>query len=129
MLYFVIVIIGLSALIIVHELGHFFVARYFGLLIEEFGFGIPPRIWGKKIGETLVSLNWLPIGGFVRLLGEDELEKKVLEDHRSFAAQTVWKRIAVVVAGGGVKFFFFFFLFFFSFSLLTFLYSFRFSRL
>ena len=71
-IYFIIVIAGLSALIVVHELGHFFVARYFGLWIQEFGFGIPPRMYGKKIGETLVTLNWLPIGGFVKLYGEDE---------------------------------------------------------
>ena len=100
----VIFILTLLVLVVVHEFGHFIVAKKFKIKVLEFGFGIPPRIWGKKIGETLVSLNWLPIGGFVRLLGEDELEKKVLEDHRSFAAQTVWKRIAVVVAGVAMNF-------------------------
>ncbi len=59
------------ALVVLHELGHFVVAKLAGVRIEEFGVGIPPRIWGKRIGETVYSLNWLPIGGFVRPTGED----------------------------------------------------------
>src|SRR3989304_6662821 len=62
----------LSVLVLVHELGHFFVAKLFKIKVEEFGFGFPPRVWSKKIGETLYSLNLLPIGGFVKLYGEDE---------------------------------------------------------
>ena len=62
----------LSVLVLIHEAGHFFVAKFFGIKVEEFGFGLPPRIFGKKIGETIYSLNWLPIGGFVKLYGEDE---------------------------------------------------------
>ncbi len=92
-------ILTLLILVVIHELGHFLVAKKFGIKVEEFGFGIPPRAWGKKIGETLVSINWLPFGGFVRLLGEDEVDQKILENKRSFAAQTVTKRILVVVAG------------------------------
>ena len=84
---------------VIHEFGHFFAAKKFGIKVLEFGFGIPPRAWGRKIGETIWSLNWLPFGGFVRLLGEDEVDKKVLDDKRSFASQNVWKRITVVVAG------------------------------
>ena len=63
-------IIVLSILVIVHELGHFLVAKKFGILVEEFGFGLPPKIFSKKIGETIYSLNALPFGGFVRLHGE-----------------------------------------------------------
>lgn len=95
----VIFIFTLLILVVIHELGHFIAAKRFGIKVEEFGFGIPPRLWGKKIGETVYSLNVLPFGGFVRLLGEDEVEKKVLENPRSFASQKVWKRILVVVAG------------------------------
>jgi len=65
------VIIFLSILVLVHELGHFLTAKKFGLLVEEFGFGLPPRIWGKKIGETLYSINALPFGGFVKIFGEN----------------------------------------------------------
>ncbi len=83
----------------VHELGHFLVAKKFGIQVLEFGFGLPPRAWSKKIGETIFSVNWLPVGGFVRLLGDDEVDKKILSDKKSFAAAKVWKRILVVVAG------------------------------
>jgi regulator of sigma E protease len=62
----------LSILVLVHELGHFLTAKKFGIKVEEFGFGLPPRIFGIKRGETIYSINWLPIGGFVRMFGEDE---------------------------------------------------------
>src|SRR3989344_291020 len=92
-------IVTLLILVVIHELGHFLVAKKFNIKVEKFGFGIPPRAWGKKVGETLVSINWLPFGGFVRLLGEDEVDQKALQNPRSFAAQTVGKRMAVVIAG------------------------------
>src|SRR3990167_9964310 len=92
-------IVTLLILVVIHELGHFFAAKWFNIKVLEFGFGIPPRAWGKKIGETIWSLNWLPFGGFVRLLGEDEVDKSVLDNTRSFAAQPVTKRMLVVVAG------------------------------
>src|SRR6185437_11165112 len=93
------ILVILTFLVVIHELGHFLVAKKFGIKVLEFGFGIPPRVFGVQKGETLVSLNWLPIGGFVRLLGEDEDNPKVLNDPRSFSNQNVWKRIAVVCAG------------------------------
>lgn len=91
------VIIFLSILILVHELGHFLAAKKFGLLVEEFGFGLPPRIWGKKIGETIYSLNALPIGGFVKIHGEDGLEKR--EDARSFTGLKIWRRTIILFSG------------------------------
>lgn len=95
----IIFIITLLILVVSHEFGHFIVARKAGIKVLEFGFGLPPRIFGKKWGDTLVSLNWLPIGGFVKLSGEDEVDKKVLLEKDSFAAKSVGARIAVVVAG------------------------------
>ncbi len=92
----VIFILILSLLILVHELGHFFMARKFGIKVEEFGFGYPPRLLGKKIGETIYSLNLLPFGGFVRMLGEDPTAKKL---PRSFVSKTRGKRALVLVAG------------------------------
>lgn len=92
-------IFTLLILVVIHELGHFLMAKRFKIKVEEFGFGIPPRIFGKKIGETIYSLNLLPIGGFVRLLGEDSTDKNTLKNPRSFASQKPWKRILVVVAG------------------------------
>lgn len=120
-------LIILSALVLIHELGHFLVARKLNIKVEEFGFGLPPRIWGIKRGETLYSINWLPIGGFVKLFGEDEAgggklslpvesskkqvvsrkEKKLTTNYqlpttdlsRAFYARPVRQRAAVVVAG------------------------------
>ncbi len=74
MLAFLVFLAALSVLIFIHELGHFLVAKKAGVKVEEFGFGYPPRLWGKKVGETIYSINWLPFGGFVRLHGEDYLE-------------------------------------------------------
>lgn len=104
-------LIILSALVLIHELGHFLVARKFNIKVEEFGFGLPPRIWGIKRGETLYSLNWLPIGGFVKLFGEDEAgggrvnakrlagSENAKDQKRAFYARPVGQRAAVVVAG------------------------------
>lgn len=95
----IVFILTILFLVVIHELGHFLMAKKFNIKVLEFGFGIPPRLLGKKVGETLVSLNLLPIGGFVRLLGEDEDDREVLDNPRSFAKQSVGKRITVVVAG------------------------------
>jgi regulator of sigma E protease len=75
MLIIISVIILFSLLVILHEWGHFLAARRGGVEVEEFGIGFPPRIWGKKVGDTLYSINLLPLGGFVRLKGEDAADK------------------------------------------------------
>jgi regulator of sigma E protease len=95
-----IIIIGIAVLILIHELGHFLTAKFFKVKVEEFGFGFPPRLLGKKFGETLYSLNWLPFGGFVRLLGESPVAP-VPEDEktRSFSHQPIWKRSLIIIAG------------------------------
>lgn len=95
----IVFIITIGILVLIHEFGHYITAKKFNIKVLEFGFGLPPRAWGKKIGETIFSLNWLPFGGFVHLLGEDDSNKDNLTDKRSFAAQKVWKRIVVVIAG------------------------------
>ncbi|HTK03343.1 MAG TPA: M50 family metallopeptidase [Alphaproteobacteria bacterium] len=87
----------LSILVIVHEFGHFITAVKLGIPVLEFGFGLPPRIWGKKIGNTLFSLNALPFGGFVRLLGENEEEEG--DKSQQFINKPKRIRIAVIVAG------------------------------
>lgn len=90
--------IVLSILIIVHELGHFVVARKTGVMVEEFGFGLPPRLFGKKIGETIYSLNALPFGGFVRLHGETD-EESITNPGRAFLNKSKKTRAAIVIAG------------------------------
>jgi len=92
----------LLLLVLIHEFGHFIMAKRFGIKVEEFGFGIPPRIWGKKIGETIYSINWLPFGGFVKLMGEDEVDTVTVnkeKQNRDFRTKPVSQRIIVVVAG------------------------------
>ncbi len=90
-----IVVFSLVFLITLHELGHFLFAKKFDVKVEEFGIGIPPRVIGKKIGETIYSLNAIPLGGFVRLLGEDEK----VENERSFSQKPIWQRAIILVAG------------------------------
>lgn len=92
-------IIVFSLLIFVHEFGHFITAKRSGIKVEEFGVGLPPRAWGKKKGETLYSINWIPFGGFVRMLGEDSVSGQMLRKKRSFVAQPLRVRMKVVVAG------------------------------
>jgi len=91
-------LIVLSILVIVHEFGHFWVAKRNGIWVEEFGFGLPPRIFGKRIGETVYSLNLLPFGGFVRLHGENE-EAGITNPGRAFLNKNKKVRVAVVIAG------------------------------
>jgi regulator of sigma E protease len=99
----------LSILVLIHEAGHYFVAKKFGIKVEEFGFGLPPRIWGWRKGETIYSINWLPIGGFVKLFGEDEAgagrvsvkhqKGKQEDESRAFYSRSIGQRTAVVIAG------------------------------
>lgn len=109
----------LCVLVVVHEAGHFFVARQNGVKVEEFGFGIPPRIFGawrdkhkkwhfvgRKIPagqeppETVYSINWLPIGGFVKIKGEDGENT----DPDSFSQKKLWQRSLIVGAGVTMNF-------------------------
>ena len=82
----------LSVLVFVHEFGHYTMARIIGVKVEEFGFGIPPRIFGKKIKGTIYSINWLPIGGFVRLAGEDEEDEPHTKEEMKNKSQYFWAR-------------------------------------
>lgn len=106
----VIFILILSILVLIHELGHFLVAKKFGIKVEEFGFGLPPRVLSKKFGETVYSLNLLPIGGFVRLLGEESeesIDKKVdpgIINKRAFFSRPIWQRVLVLTAGVTMNF-------------------------
>ena len=96
MLTVLIFILVISVLVFVHELGHFVLAKRAGMKVEEFGFGFPPRLFGIKKGETSYSINWIPFGGFVKIMGEDGSQR---DDPRSFAAGTLGTRAGVIVAG------------------------------
>lgn len=94
------VIVLLGVLIFIHELGHFLMAKRAGVGVVKFSLGFGPRVIGKKIGETEYLLSLIPLGGYVKLLGESPGEELSAEEtKRSFLRQTVGKRIGIVAAG------------------------------
>src|SRR4051794_3793988 len=93
----------LGSLVVIHELGHFITARLAGVKVLEFGIGFPPRAKVlRSSGETLYTLNWLPIGGFVKLEGEDGDEA---DDPRSFGRARLPVKLVVLVAGVAMNLF------------------------
>ncbi len=90
----IIFLLILGLLIFVHEGGHFIVAKLSGIKVEEFGMGFPPRIFGIRRGETIYSLNWIPLGGFCKMLGEEDPSAP-----RSFASKRPAVRLATLAAG------------------------------
>lgn len=99
----IIFIFILGLLIFVHELGHFIMAKRSGMKVEEFGFGFPPRLFGIKKGETVYSLNWIPLGGFVKILGEESGSPEAQDPH-SFASKGFGKRFSVLISGVAMNF-------------------------
>lgn len=95
----IVVLLAFVLLITLHELGHFILAKKFKVKVEEFGIGFPPRLIGKKIGETIYSINLLPLGGFVKIKGED----KENLDPDSFSQKPCWQR-ALIILGGVISF-------------------------
>ncbi len=91
-------LIVFSVIVFFHELGHFMMARRAGVRVDEFGLGIPPRAKSLFIDKkgTLYTLNWLPIGGFVKLHGENDIKGK---DPKSFASKSYWARSAILLGG------------------------------
>jgi len=86
----------LSLLVLAHEFGHFWMARKMGMKVEEFGFGFPPRAFGFRRGGVLYSVNWIPLGGFVKIKGESGSQ---MNDPDSFASKPAYKRFLVLIAG------------------------------
>jgi regulator of sigma E protease len=104
----VLFVVIFSLLILIHEFGHFFVARRNGIRVEEFSLGLPPRavrLYTDSKG-TDYSIGWIPFGGFVRMFGEDESDEGVLSAKDSFAYQGKWARTKVVLAGVFVNYLF-----------------------
>jgi regulator of sigma E protease len=89
----------LSIMMFVHELGHFVTARLSGITVLEFGFGLPPRIWGFKRNGVIYSINWIPFGAFVKMLGEEDPSAP-----GSFASKPRAIRAIVLAAGSGMNF-------------------------
>lgn len=97
----IIFLLVLAVLILVHELGHFLVAKKFGVRVDEFGLGFPPKIFAKQWGSTLYTLNALPFGGFVKIFGENPHETEITEEEKStsFYYKPKWVQALVLVAG------------------------------
>jgi regulator of sigma E protease len=97
LIYFIIV---LGILVFVHEFGHFIFAKKLGVGVITFSLGFGPKLIGKKIGETQYQISAVPLGGYVKLIGEDRTEQLKEEDlKRSFSAQPIWKRVLIICAG------------------------------
>jgi len=94
-------IIILAVLILVHEFGHFIVAKKSGVRVDEFGLGFPPKLLSKKFGDTLYTLNAIPFGGFVKIFGEDPHgeEIKDVDKSTSFYYKPKWIQASILVAG------------------------------
>ena len=91
----IIVFFSLIFLMVAHEFGHFILAKKFGVDVEEFGIGYPPRIFGKKIGKIIYSINLLPFGAFVKVRGE----MGEVSDSKSFAGKTIFQRFLIILGG------------------------------
>ena len=97
-------LLGLSFLVGVHELGHLLAAKYFGMRVEKYSIGFPPKIWGKQFGETEYSFGAIPLGGFVKISGmiDESLDVKTLSEEPEpweFRAKPAWQRLIVMMGG------------------------------
>ena len=99
LVYFVMLV---GVLIFVHELGHFAWAKLFGVKVETFSLGFGPTLASVKFGDTVYRVGILPLGGYVRMLGESPRDYVKVEDRpRSFYAQSVWRRVVIVLGTSG----------------------------
>ncbi|MCR1951542.1 M50 family metallopeptidase [Clostridium sp. DSM 100503] len=101
-MYIIYALLGFSLLIIVHELGHFVMAKVNGIKVEEFAIGMGPKILSTQGKETKYSIGLFPIGGYVKMMGEEE----EVQDERSFSSKSPLRRISVIIAGATMNFLF-----------------------
>src|SRR3954471_17768582 len=93
-------VIGLGILIVIHELGHFLVAKNSGVGVLTFSIGFGPKLLRRKSGETEYAVSAIPFGGYVKMVGEDPADEiSAAEQEKSFSHQPLWKRAAIVAAG------------------------------
>ena len=99
------VVLGLGLVIFFHELGHFAVAKCCDVNVERFSIGFGPVLWRIKHGETEYVISWIPFGGYVKMLGQDDIDPsqltsdEIAEDPRSYSAKSVFARMAIISAG------------------------------
>jgi regulator of sigma E protease len=99
------VLVGIGLVIFFHELGHFAVAKWCGVFVERFSIGFGPILWSRKYGETEYALSAIPFGGYVKMLGQDDMDpsqltsEEIAKDPRSYSAKSVGQRMAIISAG------------------------------
>ncbi len=100
-MYIILFFVILAVLVLVHEFGHFFAAKRFGIRVDEFGLGFPPRLFGRMWNGTLYSINAIPFGGFVKIFGENPDDESISgpDSSRSFVHKAKWKQVIVLAAG------------------------------
>ena len=91
-------LVVLGILIFIHELGHFLAARHVGVRVEAFSVGFPPTVWGKKIGDTEYRISWIPVGGYVKLFGQN-VDDEDPNDPTNYAYKTLFQRLYILIAG------------------------------
>ena len=91
-------LIVLGILIFIHELGHFLAARHVGVRVEAFSVGFPPTLWGKKIGDTEYRISWIPVGGYVKLFGQN-VDDEDPNDPTNYAHKSLFQRLYILTAG------------------------------
>jgi regulator of sigma E protease len=98
---FLAVILVFGVIVMVHELGHFLAAKLMGVRVEKFSIGFPPRLFGKKIGDTDYCISAIPLGGYVKMAGmlDESMDTKTTGAEYEFTSKPVWKRIIIIVAG------------------------------
>ena len=95
-------IIGLGVLVFIHELGHFLLAKLVGIRVERFSLGFPPRMFGKKVGDTDYCISWIPLGGYVKMSGmiDETMEQDAIKGESwEFMSKPVYQRFLVIFAG------------------------------
>ena len=97
--------LGLGFVIFIHELGHFAVAKWCDVNVERFSIGFGPVIWSRTWGETEYALSLVPFGGYVKMLGQDDMDPnqmtsdEIAENPRSYSSKKVWQRMLIISAG------------------------------
>lgn len=110
---FVVALLVLSALVFFHELGHFAAARFLGVHVEVFSIGFGKKLYSKMIGKTQWSISAIPLGGYVRMKGQDDTDPtKISYDADSYSSKQPWQRIIILLAGPFANFLLAFFLYF-----------------
>src|SRR4030043_1915754 len=100
------IIFVFGIIVLVHELGHFLAAKWMGVRVERFSIGFPPRLFGKKIGDTDYCISAIPLGGYVKMAGmiDESMDAKTTGADYEFTSKPIWRRIVIIVAGVTMNF-------------------------